>query len=73
MNYPLSSFMKLYSSEKKLFKLLLVTLILAALFYRIKYGNQSEIIKKRLENVNLEKKPVQYGANNWWVQRVCYY
>ncbi len=58
MNYPLSSFMKLYSSEKKLFKLLLVTLILAALFYRIKYGNQSEIIKKRLENVKLEKKPV---------------
>jgi hypothetical protein len=50
--------MKLYSSEKKLFKLLLVTLILAALFYRIKHGSQSEIIKKRLEGVKLEKKPV---------------
>jgi hypothetical protein len=50
--------MKLYSSEKKLFKLVLVTIILAALFNRIKHGTQSEIIKKRMEKVKLEKKPI---------------
>ncbi len=50
--------MKLHSSEKTIFKLILAIILVAAVFYRFKYGSQSEIVKKRLERVKLEKKPL---------------
>jgi len=50
--------MKLHSSEKTIFKLILLLMLVAAVFYRVKYGSQSEVVKKRLERVKLEKKPL---------------
>jgi hypothetical protein len=46
---------KLHSSEKTIFKLVLAVILVAGVFYRVKYGSQSEVVKKRLERIKLEK------------------